>query len=595
MLKKILNLTISQKVALGFTLCTLFTLLTGLFSYIAIKKLKANADEQEVQGYISFNGRIVITRFLDYKIEKGIDSKRKVGNELNRNLAGNFYKMVDWGKATFDDSEDFKSDSVIQDGKKFEVLANEYISKDTLNYWLFKRNSDELMENLENFEQKGTVSFSAINYLYKAAVEERNYIVTHDSSFLNSWHENIDKATELTIRNNDFQLLIQQYSDKANQYLSTDAELTKIYLAAHTFNDRMWLPSFKRSVTLNFNRQKDVKWIVALIIIITSVLVALSFGITYITTKNIQKRAKASIDIISLIAEGNLKQKIPESLLKEKDEFGLLAEAMKKMVEKLNEIVKGIKIAASKIENAGQELESASVDMAKSANSDASSLEEISSSMEEVVATIEENAKRAGDVGSISEKASSMIDSVNNTSSLNIKSINDITSKINIINDIAFQTNLLALNAAVEAARAGEAGKGFGVVAAEVKKLAERSKLAADEIREISATSIRVAEESGKQLGELIPLIRQNALLVNEIIAGSHEQKSGAEQVNGAIQELNKNSQVVAATAEELSASSEELNSMAGELAQASSFFIIDQPREEFQKKITISKGRAAD
>ena len=60
-----------------------------------------------------------------------------------------------------------------------------------------------------------------------------------------------------------------------------------------------------------------------------------------------------------------------------------------------------------------------------------------------------------------------------------IRALQEISSKIGIINEIARQTNLLALNASIEAARAGEHGKGFAVVAAEVRKLAERSQVAA--------------------------------------------------------------------------------------------------------------------
>ena len=80
-----------------------------------------------------------------------------------------------------------------------------------------------------------------------------------------------------------------------------------------------------------------------------------------------------------------------------------------------------------------------------------------------------------------------------------------ITNKIKIINDIAFQTNLLALNAAVEAARAGEHGRGFAVVAAEVRKLAENTKKAADEIVALSEKSLSLAENEVSSMVNLIP------------------------------------------------------------------------------------------
>ncbi|MCP4129031.1 MAG: methyl-accepting chemotaxis protein, partial [Gammaproteobacteria bacterium] len=148
-----------------------------------------------------------------------------------------------------------------------------------------------------------------------------------------------------------------------------------------------------------------------------------------------------------------------------------------------------------------------------------------------------------------------------------------IASKISLIEDIAYKTNLLSLNAAIEAARAGEHGKGFAVVATEVRKLAETSRLTAEEINGLASGSVDIAEQAGKLLEEMVPNIQKTADLVQEISAASGEQSSGVTQINDSMTQLDKATQQNASASEELAATSEELSGQAEQLQQSVAYF----------------------
>jgi methyl-accepting chemotaxis protein len=101
-----------------------------------------------------------------------------------------------------------------------------------------------------------------------------------------------------------------------------------------------------------------------------------------------------------------------------------------------------------------------------------------------------------------------------------------IAEKIMIIEEITGQTRLLSLNATIEAARAQEHGRAFSVVAAEIRKLSDITKKAAEEINKLATSSLDVSERAGDILATLVPSIHQTAMLVQEITAASAEQST---------------------------------------------------------------------
>jgi methyl-accepting chemotaxis protein len=287
-------------------------------------------------------------------------------------------------------------------------------------------------------------------------------------------------------------------------------------------------------------------------------------------TKGITGPVAQGVEFARKLSQGDLTAKLD---VDQKDEVGILAQALRDMVAKLREIVTEVQSASDNVASGSEELSASAEQLSQGATEQAASVEEVSSSMEEMGSNIRQNADNASQTEKIALKAALDAEAGGKAVVQAVGAMKNIAEKISIVEEIARQTNLLALNAAIEAARAGEHGKGFAVVAAEVRKLAERSGTAAAEISELSSSTVSVADQAGQMLIKLVPDIQRTAELVQEISAASNEQNAGAEQINKALQQLDQVIQQNASASEEMASTSEELSSQAEQLQSSISFF----------------------
>ncbi len=245
------------------------------------------------------------------------------------------------------------------------------------------------------------------------------------------------------------------------------------------------------------------------------------------------------------------------------------------IAEKLNDTMLQISQSSSQVAGGAEQVSNGAQALSQGATEQASSIQELAASINDISDKVNQNADNAREantvVGSVStemnmsnEKMQQMMQAMGDISNCS----NEIGKIIKTIEDIAFQTNILALNAAVEAARAGSAGKGFAVVADEVRNLASKSAEASQNTSALIENSLKAVENGTQIAGETAQSMLQAVNAVNEmtgiigqISEASSNQADAISQITTGIDQISSVVQTNSATAEESAAASEELSS----------------------------------
>lgn len=323
------------------------------------------------------------------------------------------------------------------------------------------------------------------------------------------------------------------------------------------------------------------------------VLVVLGLVISILTSfivKNILRsiggEPNAAAQLARRIAAGDLTGSIA---VKPGDEESIVS-AIAYTRDRLSDTVCHIKNAADSIRRGAAEIASGNADLSSRTEQQAASLQQTAAAMDKLTATVRQNAQSAQNARHLALSASDQATQggavVGNVVD-NVRAIAESSKKVaeitSVIDGIAFQTNILALNAAVEAARAGENGRGFAVVAGEVRSLAQRSAVAAKEIRTLIGDSLSqvengamLAEESGKTMQGIVAAVQRVTDLVESIAAASSQQSAGIEDVNRAVAHMDEATQQNAALVEQAAAAAASMKDQAVALDLAMQVFQIE-------------------
>ena len=277
-------------------------------------------------------------------------------------------------------------------------------------------------------------------------------------------------------------------------------------------------------------------------------------------TRSITRPLKVGVEFAKEMADGDLTQTIE---VKQKDEIGILAEALNQMAGNIRSMFRNISGGVQTLASSATELSAVSNQTAsgvkrvsEKASTLAAAAEEASANTTSVVASMEEASTNLGSVASATEEMSATVAeiashsekarSISEQATMQTQAISNMMQQLGqaakeigkvteTITDISSQTNLLALNATIEAARAGAAGKGFAVVANEIKELARQTAAATEDIKSKIAGVQSSTGGAIADIEKITGVIKDVGSIVSTIAAAIEEQATATKDVAGNI------------------------------------------------------------
>lgn len=489
--------------------------------------------------------------------------------------------------ASFSVSRMYEIDTLVKSQNKLrtEKLERLYVAREALdqtglaarNAFVFENDVDADKE-LDILDQQKAIYLEQLNAMAPLFVGDPDFEKAKDGLLLMAEELKRPRQYRLSGKLRDYgEFLVKECSPLRRQIVSDIDVLLK---------------SVQRTVdTQSQLAESAISESVSIILLASLIALCISVGMgVFITREILRQLGGEPKDVASIahrVASGDLAFDV---VTRNGDNTSTMYE-MQAMKNNLFKIVAQVHTGTNTIVHASEAIASGNHQLSSLTEQQTASLADTALSIEKLALTVRQNADNARQGNELVMVASDvavrggevMSQVVGTMESINQSAL-EIVDIIDVMDGIAFQTNILALNAAVEAARAGEQGRGFAVVATEVRNLAQRSTTAAKEITLLINDSVdqinagtKLVRDAGATMQEIVDSVTRVTKIMAEILAASHGQMMGIEQVNHAIVKMDKVTHENAALAEQAKVAAASLQEEAAFLTNAVSIFRLNE------------------